>query len=49
MAMQKAVQVANEFHCDVHVLHVQTPLTILPFLYEGFFATNVYEIGRAHV
>lgn len=43
MAMQKAVQVANEFHCDVHVLHVQTPLTILPFLYEGFFATNVYE------
>ena len=43
MAMQKAVQVANEFHCDVHVLHVQTPLAIMPFLYEGFFSAGIYE------
>jgi nucleotide-binding universal stress UspA family protein len=43
MAMQKAVQVANEFHCDVHVLHVQTPLTIMPFLYEGYFSSSIYD------
>ncbi len=43
LAMQKAVQVANEFQCDVHVLHVQTPFAIMPFLYEGYFSTSTYE------
>lgn len=42
LALQKAIEVANEFHCDVHVLHVQTPLAIMPFLYEGFFSTAIY-------
>lgn len=35
MAIQKAIQVANEFNCDVHLLHVQTPLNVIPFLYDG--------------
>jgi len=43
LVMQKAVQIANEFRCDVHLLHVQTPLAIMPFLYEGYFSTTIYE------
>lgn len=38
MLMQKAVQIANEFGCDLHLLHVQLPTTIIPFFYDGHFA-----------
>lgn len=37
--MQKAIQLANEFGADLHVLHVQTPLITLPFIYEGIYVS----------
>jgi len=33
--MDKAVEVANAFSCDLHLLHVQPVLTAIPFLYDG--------------
>lgn len=38
LVMQKAIQVANEFNCDVHLLHVQTPVPVIPFLYDSHFS-----------
>jgi hypothetical protein len=37
LVMEKAIKVANEFDCDIHVLYVQTPLAIIPFLHDGHF------------
>lgn len=31
LVLLKAIQVANEFDCDIHLLHVQQPLAVLPF------------------
>lgn len=35
LVMQKAVEVANAFKCDLHLLHVQPTLTAIPFIYDG--------------
>ncbi len=35
--MDKAIQMANYFDCDIHLIHVQTPAATIPFLYSGFF------------
>ena len=43
MVMDKAVKVANEFNCDVHGLHVQTPITAIPFLYDGHFTGSLFN------
>ncbi len=43
MALQKAVQVANEFSCDLHLLHVQTPLNVIPFLYDGTVSGTLFQ------
>lgn len=37
LVMEKAIQVANEFNCDMHLLHAQTPIMPIPFVYEGFY------------
>lgn len=38
LALDKGIQLANKFECDIHLLHVQTPSTVIPFLYEGFIS-----------
>ncbi len=43
MVMQKAVEIANRFECDLHVLYVQPPLMTIPFLYDGNFSGTVYN------
>jgi nucleotide-binding universal stress UspA family protein len=35
LVIDKAVQVANLFDCDIHLLSVQAPLMSIPFVYEG--------------
>lgn len=41
--IEKAIQVANRFDCDIHLLHVQTPLVAIPFLYDGHFSGAVFN------
>jgi len=36
LVMDKAVEVANKFHCDILLLHVVTPGRIIPYLYDGY-------------
>ncbi len=43
MVMQKAIEIANRFECDLHVLYVQPPLMTIPFLYDGNFSGTVYN------
>jgi len=38
LALDKAIQLANHFDCDIHMIHVQTPAATFPFLYNGFFS-----------
>lgn len=38
--MDKAVQLANEFDADLFLLHVQSPLIPLPFVYEGVYVSS---------
>lgn len=37
MVMDKAIQVANRFDCDIHLLYVQIPAVSIPFVYDGHF------------
>lgn len=39
--IQKAVSIANDFSCDLHLLHVHTPVTTIPLLHDGHF-TGAY-------
>jgi nucleotide-binding universal stress UspA family protein len=43
MLMEKAIQVANQFSCDVHLLYVQTPLVAIPFLYDGHVSGALFD------
>lgn len=43
LAMQKAVQVANGFGCDIHLLHTQLPVTVIPFLYDGHLSGSLFQ------
>lgn len=43
LALQKAVQVANEFSCDIHLLHAQLPVTVIPFLYDGHLSGSLFQ------
>jgi hypothetical protein len=36
MLMEKAIQVANQFYCDIHLLYVQTQWMAIPFLCDGY-------------
>lgn len=36
LALDKAIQLANRFNCDVHLLHVQQPVFAIPFFPDGF-------------
>ncbi len=35
MLLEKAIQIANEFSCDLHLLHVQSPAPLVPLLQNG--------------
>lgn len=37
MLIEKAIQVANRFTCDIHLLYVQTPVLTIPYVYDGHF------------
>lgn len=43
LLMNKALQVANEFNCDLHLLYVQTPMTVIPFLYDGTVSGSLFN------
>lgn len=43
LLMEKAIQVANRFECDIHLLYVQTPITSIPFLYDGYLSSPVFN------
>jgi nucleotide-binding universal stress UspA family protein len=48
LALDKAIQLANHFDCDIHLIHVQTPASI-PFLYNGFFSgALIKESGKKY-
>lgn len=40
LAVDKAIQIANLFSCDIHLLHVQARHAMLPATYDGFFLTS---------
>lgn len=44
LLMKKAVQLANEFNCDLHVLYVQSNMTMIPFLYDGSVSGSLFNI-----
>jgi hypothetical protein len=35
--------VANEFNCDLHILHVQSQVTVIPFLYDGTVSGSLFH------
>jgi hypothetical protein len=39
-SVDKAVQLANKFDCDILLLHVQPPPSTIPFLYNAFFSDS---------
>jgi nucleotide-binding universal stress UspA family protein len=39
LALDKAIQLANRFNCDIHLLHVQIHARSIPFFY-GVFVSN---------
>ena len=41
LVLNKAVQVANRFDCDIHLLCVYAPVMSIPFVYEGNFSGSV--------
>ena len=41
--LQKSVAIANAFDADLHILHVETPLISLPFVYEGIYISANHE------
>jgi len=45
LLMKKAVQVANEFNCDLHLLYVQTPIAVIPFLYDGSVSGSLFNFS----
>jgi Universal stress protein family len=38
LALDKAIQLANHFDCDIHLIHVQAPASTFPFFYNVFFS-----------
>ncbi len=46
MVMEKAIEIANQFECDLRVLYVQTPVMAIPFLYDGHFSGTLYNNNR---
>lgn len=45
LLMRKAVEVANEFNCDLYLLYVQTPITVIPFLYDGNVSGSLFNFS----
>lgn len=41
LAVDKAIQLANYFDCDIHLIYVQTPAATIPFLFNGFFSGSL--------
>ncbi len=48
LALDKAIQLANYFACDVHLLHVQPPSATIPFLYDGFLSGSLFRSSSAN-
>jgi nucleotide-binding universal stress UspA family protein len=48
LVIDKALQLANHFSCDIHILHVQSPTTI-PFLYNGFFPESFVKSSNTEL
>ena len=49
LALDKAIQLANYFDCDIHLIHVQTPTATFPFLYNGSFSgSRIRESGKKY-
>ncbi len=49
LALDKAIQLANYFDCDIHLIHVQTPTATFPFLYNGSFpGSRIRESGKKY-
>lgn len=46
LALDKAIQLANHFDCDLHLLHVQTPAATIPFLYDGLFSGSFIRLSN---
>ncbi len=40
-SVEKTIQLANKFECDVLLLHVQPPPSTIPFLYNAFFSGSL--------
>ncbi|MDZ4793933.1 MAG: universal stress protein [Bacteroidota bacterium] len=49
LVMDKAIQIANFFSCDIHLLHVQTPNSVVPFLYDGRFTGSFVQTSNANL
>ncbi len=45
LLMNKAVQLANEFNCDLHLLYVQTTIARIPFLQEGTISNSFVHLS----
>lgn len=44
-SVEKAVQLANKFGCDILLLHVQSPPSMIPFLYTADFLDSFIRSG----
>lgn len=45
-SVQKAVQLANKFGCDILLLHVQPPVSMVPSLYDAFFSGSFFPVSQ---
>ena len=44
MAISKAIELANYFECDLHLLYVQTPVLSIPYLFDGHSSAGLTEL-----
>ena len=45
LVMVKAIQAANQFNSDIHLLYVQTGMLSIPFVYDGHFSGAIYNVS----
>lgn len=46
LALDKAIQLANHFDCDIHLIHVHASAAAFPFFYNGFFSGLFIQSSR---
>ena len=44
-SVHKAVQLANKFECDILLLHVQSPASMIPSFYDALFSGSVIAVS----